>query len=122
MIYSGSILNVCDNSGVKWVQCIKVLGVNSKNFGKVGDIVVVSIKKVKFASKIKKKEIYKAIIVRMKKKKVREDGSSVSFSKNSVVLLNSKGVPLGTRIFGPVAKELRIKKNIKLISLCSKIL
>jgi large subunit ribosomal protein L14 len=73
-------------------------------------------------SKIKKKDVYKAIIVRMKKKMCREDGSSISFSKNSVVLLNAKGSPIGSRIFGPVAKELRIKKNIKLISLCTKMI
>lgn len=122
MIYNGSFLNVCDNSGVKWVKCIKILGGRPRSFGVLGDIIIVSIKSVKSISKIKKKEIYKAIIVRLKKKKRREDGSFISFSKNSVVLLNNKGIPLATRIFGPVAKELRIKKNIKLISLCSKVL
>ena len=81
--------------------------------GKSGDIIVVSIKKTKSLSKIKKKEIYKAIIVRIKKKICRNDGSSISFSKNSVVLLNAKGGPIGSRIFGPVAKELRIKKKYK---------
>jgi len=122
MIFTGKILNVCDNSGVKWVQCIKVLGQKPKNFGKVGDTIVVSIKSVKLLSKIKKKEIYKGIIVRTKKKILREDGSSLNFNKNSIVLLNMKGTPLGTRIFGAVAKELRIKENAKLISLCTKIL
>lgn len=122
MIFSGTILNVCDNSGVKWVQCIKILGKRPKAFGKPGDTIVVSVKKVKSLSKIKKKDIYKAIIVRMKKKINREDGSSINFSKNSVVLLNAKGSPIGSRIFGPVAKELRIKKNIKLVSLCTKML
>lgn len=122
MIFTGTILSVCDNSGVKWVQCIKILGVKPKNYGKVGDVIVVSIKKTKSLSKIKKKDIYKAIIVRVKKSIFREDGSSINFSKNSVVLLNAKGVPLGTRIFGPVAKELRIKKNIKIVSLCTKML
>ena len=122
MIFNGTILNVCDNSGVKWVQCIKILGKKPKAFGIPGDIIVVSIKRVKSLSKIKKKDIYKAIIVRVKKKIYREDGSTISFSKNSVVLLNVKGAPIGTRIFGPVAKELRIKKNIKLISLCTKMI
>lgn len=122
MIFSGTILNVCDNSGVKWVQCIKILGKRPKAFGKPGDIIVVSIKKTKSLSKIKKKDIYKAIIVRVKKKICREDGSSISFSKNSVVLLNAKGGPIGSRVFGPVARELRIKKNMKLISLCTKML
>jgi large subunit ribosomal protein L14 len=104
------------------VQCLKILGRRPRTCGIIGDIIVVSIKKTKSLSKIKKKEIYKAIIVRLKKKKLRDDGSYINFSKNSAVLLNNKGVPIGTRIFGPVAKELRIKKNIKLISLCSKIL
>jgi large subunit ribosomal protein L14 len=122
MIFNGTILNVCDNTGVKWVQCLKILGKKPKAFGKSGDIIVVSIKKTKSLSKIKKKEIYKAIIVRIKKKICRNDGSSISFSKNSVVLLNAKGGPIGSRIFGPVAKELRIKKNIKLVSLCTKML
>lgn len=122
MIFNGTILNVCDNSGVKWVQCIKVLGGKPKTFGKPGDIIVVSIKTAKTLSKIKKKDIYKAIIVRVKKKICREDGSSISFSQNSAVLLNVKGSPIGSRVFGPVAKELRIKKNIKLISLCTKML
>ncbi len=122
MIFTGTILSVCDNSGVKWVQCLKILGKNPKAPGKAGDIIVVSIKRTKSFSKIKKKEIYKAIIVRIKKKICREDGSSISFSKNSVILLNVKGSPIGSRIFGPVAKELRIKKNIKLISLCTKML
>lgn len=122
MIFTGTILNVCDNSGVKWVQCLKILGKKPKSYGKPGDIIVVSIKRTKSFSKIKKKEIYKAIIVRVKKKICREDGSSISFSKNSVVLLNAKGSPIGSRIFGPVTKELRTKKNIKLISLCTKML
>ncbi len=122
MIFTGTILNVCDNSGVKWVQCLKILGKKPKAYGKPGDIIVVSIKRTKSFSKIKKKEIYKAIIVRVKKKICREDGSAISFSKNSVVLLNAKGSPIGSRIFGPVTKELRTKKNIKLISLCTKML
>lgn len=122
MIFTGTILNVCDNSGVKWVQCLKILGKRPKAFGKAGDIIVVSIKKTKSLSKIKKKDIYKAIIVRIKKKILREDGSSISFSKNSVVLLNAKGSPIGNRVFGPVAKELRTKKNAKLVSLCTKML
>jgi large subunit ribosomal protein L14 len=122
MVFNGTILNVCDNTGVKWVQCLKILGKKPKAFGKSGDIIVVSIKKTKSLSKIKKKEIYKAIIVRVKKKICRNDGSSINFSKNSVVLLNAKGSPIGSRIFGPVAKELRIKKNIKLVSLCTKML
>jgi len=104
------------------VQCLKILGQKPKKFGKVGDTAVVSIKSVKLVSKIKKKEIYKGIIVRTKKKILRKDGSSINFNKNSIVLLNMKGVPLGTRVFGAVAKELRTKENIKLVSLCPKML
>ncbi len=122
MIFNGTKLNVCDNSGVKWVQCIKVLGGKPKTFGLPGDIVVVSIKTSKSLSKIKKKDIHKGIIVRIKKKICRADGSSISFSQNSVILLNVKGMPIGSRVFGPVAKELRTKKNMKLVSLCTKML
>ena len=122
MIYTGTTLNVCDNSGVKWVQCLKILGRKPKSCGIVGDIIVVSVKKIKYLSKIKKKEIHKALIVRVRKQIKRVDGSNISFSQNSVVLLNIKGGPIGTRIFGPVSKELRLKKNMKLVSLCSKIL
>ena len=122
MIFNGIKLNVCDNSGVKWVQCIKVLGGKPKTFGLPGDIVVVSIKTSKSLSKIKKKDIHKGIIVRIKKKICRADGSSISFSQNSVILLNVKGMPIGSRVFGPVAKELRTKKNMKLVSLCTKML
>jgi large subunit ribosomal protein L14 len=122
MVFTGSLLHVCDNSGVKLVKCLKVLGRKPKSCGKIGDIIVVNIQKIKTFSKIKKKEIYKAVIVRLKKKIKRIDGSYINFSKNSIVLLNNKGVPLGTRIFGPVSKELRIKKHLKLISLCSKML
>jgi large subunit ribosomal protein L14 len=122
MIYTGSILHVCDNSGVKLVKCLKILGRKPRSCGKVGDIIVVNIQKIKIFSKIKKKEIYKAVIVRLKKKIKRIDGSYINFSKNSIVLLNNKGVPIGTRIFGPVSKELRIKKHLKLVSLCSKML
>lgn len=122
MIFNGTRLNVCDNSGVKWVQCIKVLGGKPKTFGLPGDIIVVSIKTSKSLSKIKKKDIHKGIIVRVKKKICRPDGSSISFSQNSVILLNAKGMPIGSRVFGPVAKELRTKKNMKLVSLCTKML
>jgi len=122
MIYTGSKLRVSDNSGVKLVKCLKVLGRRPRSFGKIGDILVVNIQKIKIFSKIKKKDIYKAVIIRLKKKKKRKDGSFISFGKNSVVLLNAKGAPVGTRIFGPVSKELRIKKFLKLASLCPKML
>jgi large subunit ribosomal protein L14 len=122
MIYTGSLLHVCDNSGVKMVKCLKVLGRKPKNYGKIGDILVVNIQRIKINSKIKKKEIYKGIIVRLRKQIKRIDGSCISFGKNSIVLLNNKGFPIGNRIIGPVSKELRIKKNLKLVSLCTKML
>jgi len=122
MIYAGSKLQVSDNSGVKLVKCLKVLGRRPRSYGKVGDIIVVNIQRIKTFSKIKKKDIYKAVIIRLKKKKMRIDGSLINFGKNSVVLLNNKGFPLATRVFGPVSKELRVKKFLKLASLCPKML
>ena len=110
MIYVGSILSVCDNSGVKKVKCIKILGRSTRKWGRAGDILIVVIKSIKVIKKIKKKDIYKGILVRNKKKIVRKDGSCISFSDNSIVLLNNKLVPIGTRIFGPVSKELKKKK------------
>jgi large subunit ribosomal protein L14 len=122
MIFTGSLLHVCDNSGVKLVKCLKVLGRKPKSYGKIGDIIVVNIQRIKIFSKIKKKEIYKAVIVRLKKKIRRIDGSYINFNKNSIILLNNKGLPVGTRVFGPVSKELRTKKHLKLVSLCSKMI
>jgi len=122
VIFTGTYLSVCDNSGVKWVQCLKVLKQRPKNFGKIGDFIVTSLKSVKSLSKLKKKEIYKGIIVRTKKKIIRKDGSNINFSKNSILLLSAKNMPIGTRTFGAVGKELRIKENAKLISLCPKML
>lgn len=122
MIFQGSILQVCDNSGVKHVKCLKILKNRPKAPGKIGDIIVVNIKTIKPYSKIKRKEIHKGIIVRKKFKSKRVDGSYITFTKNSIVLLNNKNNPIGTRIFGPVSKDLRIKKNLKLVSLCSKMI
>ena len=122
MIYIGSLLNVCDNSGVKKVKCIKILKKSAKNFGKIGSVLIVVVKSVKVLNKIKKKDIYKAVIVRTKKNILSKDGSYITFSENSVILLNNKMTPIGSRVFGPISKELRKKDNIKLISLASKIL
>ncbi len=122
MVFLGGFLQVCDNSGVKLVKCLKIYGRRPKNYGKVGDIVLVNIKRIKKFTKIKRKDVYKGIIVRVKKKVKRPDGSFINFSKNSIVLLNNRGTPLGTRIFGPVSKDLRIKKNAKLVTLCPKML
>jgi large subunit ribosomal protein L14 len=122
MIFIGGLLQVCDNSGVKFAKCLKIYGRKPKNYGKVGDTVLVTIKRIKRFSKIKRRDVFKGIIVRLKKKSKRVDGSFINFSKNSIVLLTNKGVPVGTRVFGPVSKDLRIKKNAKLITLCPKML
>lgn len=121
MIYIGSILNVSDNSGVKKVKCIKVLKCSTKKWGKIGSFLIVVIKSVKILNKMKKKDISKAILVRTKKNIKSFDGSYISFNNNAVLLLNNKLIPIGTRVFGPISKELRTKKNSKLISLASKI-
>ena len=122
MIFAGTILQVCDNSGVKFAKCLKVLSNKPKNAGKIGNFIIVNIQSVKAFSKIRRKEIHKGIIVRLKFRLKRLDGSYIYFMKNSIVLLNNKSLPIGTRIFGPLCKELRIKKNLKLISLCSKLI
>lgn len=122
MIYIGSILPVCDNSGIKKVKCIKILRKSARKCGKAGDTLIVVIKSIKRFKKIKKKDIYKALLVRCRKKIVRSDGSCIAFGENAVVLLNKKMVPLGTRIFGPVAHELRLKKNTKLVTLAKSVI
>lgn len=122
MIFIGGLLQVCDNSGVKLVKCLKIYGRNPRSYGISGDMVLVVIKRIKKFSKIKRRKMYKGIIVRVKKKIKRVDGSFISFNRNSIVLLNNKGNPVGTRVFGPVSKELRVKKNAKLVTLCPKML
>lgn len=122
MIFSGTLLDLNDNCGVKWVKCIKVLHRRPRKWGKIGDIIIVSIQSVKEFSKVKRKEIQKGLIIRLKKNISREDGSMLKFSKNSVVILNNKHNPICNRLFGPVARELRIKNNAKLMSLCRKVL
>lgn len=122
MIYTSTRLDVCDNSGVRVVKCIKILQKQHKNYGTIGDILIVVIKTAKTTSKIKKKAIYKSILVRCKQNLHRPEGYSVAFSNNAVVLLNMKLMPIGTRIFGTVSAELRKTKYTKLVTLCPKIL
>ena len=117
MIQMQSQLLVADNSGAKKVMCIKVLGGSHKHFAKIGDLIKVSVKDVIPNGKVKKGEVLDAIIVRTKKGVSREDGSSIKFDSNAVVLLNNKGQPIGTRVFGPVTRELRSDKYMKIISL-----
>ncbi len=116
MILVGTYLKVIDNSGAKEVQCLKILG-NNKKYGYVGDIVIVSVIKINPKKKLKKGDIYKAVIVSTKKSKMRFDGIMVSFETNNVVLINNKNLPLGTRILSPVMLELRYKNFLKILSM-----
>ena len=122
MIQMQSTLNIADNSGAKLVQCIKVLGGSKRRFASIGDVIVISVKDAIPRGKVKKGEIHKAVIVRTSKEINRSDGSSIRFDKNSAVLINNNGEPLGTRIFGPVTRELRSKKYMKIISLAPEVL
>ncbi len=122
MIQMQTILNVADNSGAKKIGCIKVLGGTRKRYARVGDIIVASVKEAMPNSKVKKGSVVKAVIVRTAKEIRREDGSYIKFDDNSAVLINQQKEPVGTRIFGPVARELRAKKFMKIISLAPEVL
>lgn len=122
MIQQYSKLNVADNTGAKKVQCIKVLGGSKRRYGSVGDIIVVSIKTAVPGGSVKKGEMSKAVVVRTKKEIGRHDGSYVRFDDNAVVLINEQNEPKGTRIFGPVARELREKQFMKIVSLAPEVL
>lgn len=122
MIQMQSRLGVADNSGAKEIQCIKVLGGSKRRYASIGDIIVVSIKEAMPNSKVKKGDVAKAVIVRTKSKLRRPDGSYLRFDDNSAVLINAAKEPVGTRIFGPVARELRAKSFIKIVSLAPEVL
>ena len=122
MIQTLSFLNVADNSGAKRVQCIKVLGGSGRRYAHLGDIIVVSIKEALPGSKVKKGDTAKAVVVRTARECRRADGSYIKFDDNSAVLINAQSEPVGTRIFGPVARELRSKKFMKIISLAPEVL
>jgi large subunit ribosomal protein L14 len=122
MIQMTTVLDVADNSGAKKVYCIKVLGGSKRKYASLGDIVVVSIKEALPNAKVKKGDVAKAVIVRTVKEICRVDGSYIKFDSNSAVLLNKENEPIGTRIFGPVARELRAKKFMKIISLAPEVL
>lgn len=121
MIQEQTILNVADNSGAKYVMCIKVLGGSRRRYANIGDIIKISIKDSLKNSKVKKGDILKAVIVRTKKGIKRIDGSLIRFDKNACVLLNNNEQPIGTRIFGPITRELRVDKFMKIISLASEV-
>jgi large subunit ribosomal protein L14 len=122
MIQTSSVLDVADNSGAKKVYCIKVLGGSRRRYASVGDIIVVSVREAIPGSKVKKGEIAKAVVVRTAKELSRSDGSYIRFDGNSAVLINAEGEPIGTRIFGPVARELRAKRFMKIVSLAPEVL
>jgi len=122
MIQTESVLGVADNSGAKLVQCIKVLGGSRGRYAGLGDVIVVSIKEAMPNSKVKKGTTAKAVVVRTKRENRREDGSYIKFDDNSAVLINAQREPIGTRIFGPVARELRAKKFMKIVSLAPEVL
>jgi len=122
MIQVESFLDVADNSGAKKVQCIKVLGGYRRRYARVGDIIVVSVKNAIPEGTVKKGSKVKAVVVRTKKETKRPDGSCIRFDQNAVVLINNQGEPIGTRIFGPVARELRKKDFTKIISLAPEVL
>jgi large subunit ribosomal protein L14 len=115
-------LTVADNSGARTVYCIKVLGGSRRRYASIGDIIVVSVKEAIPNAKVKKGDVLKAVVVRTKKEIRRPDGSYIRFDDNSAVLINAQREPLGTRIFGPVARELRAKRFMKIVSLAPEVL
>ncbi|MGA1192261.1 MAG: 50S ribosomal protein L14 [Bdellovibrionota bacterium] len=122
MIQPKSTLNVADNSGARKVSCIKVLGGSKRRYATIGDVIVVAVKDAMANSKIAKGSIQKAVIVRTTRETQREDGSTIRFDDNSAVLINAQKDPIGTRIFGPVARELRAKRFMKIVSLAPEVL
>ena len=122
MIQAQTVLEVADNSGAKKVMCIRVLGGTRRKYASLGDVIVVSIKEAIPNAKVKKGEVAKAVIVRTKKEVSRQDGSYIRFDSNSAVLVDKDNEPVGTRIFGPVARELRAKRFMKIISLAPEVL
>jgi large subunit ribosomal protein L14 len=122
MVQVQTKLNVADNSGAKIIQCIKVLGGSRRKYGYVGDVIVASVKDSMPGGNIKKGAVVMAIIVRSKKEKRRDDGTYIKFDDNAAVLINKSLEPLGTRVFGPVARELRQKGFLKIISLAPEVL
>jgi large subunit ribosomal protein L14 len=122
MIQMTSVLDVADNSGAKKVFCIKVLGGTRRRYATIGDVIIVSIREAIPGAKVKKGEVARAVIVRTKRELARSDGSFIKFDGNSAVLINKENEPIGTRIFGPVARELRAKRFMKIISLAPEVL
>ena len=122
MIQMESNLDVADNSGARRVQCIKVLGGSKRKYATIGDTIVVSVKEAIPRGRVKKGQVMKAVIVRTAKGVRRSDGSLIRFDRNAAVLINPQGDPVGTRIFGPVPRELRARKHVKIMSLAPEVL
>lgn len=122
MIQQTTRLEVADNSGAKSVQCIKVLGGTRRRYARIGDIIVVSVKEASPAAKVKKGDVLKAVVVRTKKETNRNDGTYIRFDDNAAVLINNQKEPIGTRIFGPVARELRSRAFMKIVSLAPEVI
>ena len=122
MIQMRSILDVADNSGAKKVQCVKVLGGSKRKYARLGDVIVVSVKEAMPEGNVKKGSVIKGVVVRTRKESRRPDGSYIRFDQNAVVLINAQGEPVGTRIFGPVARELRWREYMKIISLAPEVI
>jgi len=122
MIQMQTNLEVADNSGARRVQCIKVLGGSKRKYASIGDIIVVSVKEAIPRGRVKKGDVHRAVVVRTAKDIARPDGSIIRFDRNAAVLINKQGEPIGTRIFGPVTRELRAKKFMKIVSLAPEVL
>jgi large subunit ribosomal protein L14 len=122
MIQAQTNMDVADNSGARRIQCIKVLGGSKRKYASVGDVVVVSVKEAIPRGRVKKGDVLKAVIVRTAKDIRRADGTAIRFDRNAAVLINNQGEPIGTRIFGPVTRELRAKRYMKIISLAPEVL
>ena len=122
MIQMQTVLDVADNSGARRIQCIKVLGGSKRKTAGIGDVIVVSIKEAIPRGRVTKGDIHRAVIVRTAKEIRRPDGSAIRFDRNAAVLINNQGEPIGTRIFGPVTRELRAKQFMKIISLAPEVL
>jgi len=122
MIREQTRLEVADNSGARQIECIRVLGGSKRKFASVGDVIVITVKDAIPDRRVKKGDVMKAVIVRTKKGILRDDGTKISFDRNAAVLLNNQGEPIGTRIFGPVTRELRAKNYMKIISLAPEVL
>ena len=121
MIQQETVLDVADNSGAKRVMCIRVLGGTRRRYAALGDVIIVSIKEALPSARVKKGEVARAVVVRTRREYGRNDGSYIKFDTNSAVLINEEGEPIGTRIFGPVARELRGKRFMKIISLAPEV-